>query len=280
MLLLAMVGGSLLLVVAISRWGSPSDEWAYWLGAKRLVAGQPLYDPAATLVTPFAYLYPPPLAQFLAPFTLVVPDWLYEVAWTAGLLAILLWFARWKPILALAFVAFIPVAVELWFRNVHLILAALVVLGLRGAPWAFAVGSAIKISPGLGIVYLALRGRWRDALTASAVGLGILVVSVVLTPSAWADFVRSVVSQGAGSGASLIPVPFFVRAVAGLALTVVAARLSPRNGEVLLVVAITLANPTLYVTALSMLIAIVPLLRLSEERPSASRLGTVEPATT
>jgi hypothetical protein len=56
--------------------------------------------------------------------------------------------------------------------------------------------------------------------------------------------------------------------------------LSPRNGEVLLVVAITLANPTLYVTALSMLIAIVPLLRLSEERPSASRLGTVEPATT
>src|SRR5204863_9321175 len=120
------------------------------------------------LVTPFASLYPPPLAQFLAPFTLVVPDWLYEAGWTALLLVILLWFARWQPILALALIAFLPVAVELWFRNVHLLLAALIVLGLRGAPWMFAIGAAIKISPGLGIVYLALRGRWRDALFATA----------------------------------------------------------------------------------------------------------------
>jgi hypothetical protein len=279
-LLFAMVGASVLLVIAVTRWRSSSDAFAYWLGAKRLVEGQLLYDPTANLTTPFAYLYPPPLAQALAPLTRVVSDVGYEFIWTAILLVILLWFARWRPILALALVAFLPVAVELWFRNVHLVLAALIVLALRWAPWLFAVGAAIKISPGLGIVYLAVRGRWRDAIVATLVGLGILVASVVVSPGAWNDFVRTVAAQGAGSGASIIPVPFFVRATAGLALTVVAARLPVRTGEPLLVVAITLANPTLYVTALSMLIAIVPLLRLPEEKTSATALGTVEPATT
>jgi hypothetical protein len=279
-LLAAMVGASVLLVIAVTRWRSSSDAFAYWLGAKRLVEGQPLYDPTANMTTPFAYLYPPPLAQALAPLTRVVSDVGYEFLWTAVLLVVLLWFARWRPIIALALVAFLPVAVELWFRNVHLVLAALIVLALRGAPWLFAVGAAIKISPGLGIVYLAARGRWRDAIVATLVGLGILVVSVVVSPGAWNDFVRSVASQGAGSGASIIPVPFFVRAAAGLALTIVAARLPPRTGEPLLVVAITLANPTLYVTALSMLIAVVPLLRLPEEKTNTTTIGTVEPATT
>jgi hypothetical protein len=37
--------------------------------------------------------------------------------------------------------------------------------------------------------------------------------------------------------------------------------LRPRLGEPVLVIAIVIANPTLWVTALSMLVAIVPLLR-------------------
>ena len=38
---------------------------------------------------------------------------------------------------------------------------------IRRWPVLFAVGAAIKIAPGLGIVYLAARGRWRDAAIAS-----------------------------------------------------------------------------------------------------------------
>ena len=50
----AAVGASLLLVVALARWGAPSDEYAYWLAARRLIEGQPLYDPTVSIVTPFA----------------------------------------------------------------------------------------------------------------------------------------------------------------------------------------------------------------------------------
>jgi hypothetical protein len=50
--------------------------------------------------------------------------------------------------------------------------------------------------------------------------------------------------------------------------------LRPRLGEPVLVIAIVIANPTLWVTALSMLVAIVPLLRspAPEVRGSAPAL--------
>ena len=72
LLALAAIGGCLLLVVAANRWGSPQDEHAYWLAGQRLLAGAPLYDPTATAVTPYAYWYPPPLAQVMAPISAVL----------------------------------------------------------------------------------------------------------------------------------------------------------------------------------------------------------------
>jgi len=272
MLVLAAVGCALLVIVGVSRWGTPSDEFAYWLGAQRLAAGQPLYDQSATLVTPYAYLYPPPLAQVLAPITHFLPDAVYVAAWTVLLLIALLYLGGWSPLRTLALVAWIPVAVELWFRNVHLLIAVLVVLGLRGRPWAFAVGAAIKIAPALGVVYFLSARRWRDALVAAGAGVGILAVSFVLAPGAWRDFVSFAEGAGAGS-AGLLPVPFWVRAMAGIILAVVAGRARPRVGELFLVLAITVANPSLFVTALSIPIAIVPLLRST---PPGSALAKID----
>ena len=173
----------------MNRWGVPADEHAYWLAARRLIEGQPLYDPTVTIITPYAYLYPPPLAQALVPVAAVVPSWLFSVGWIVLMGVALWWLAGRDVVRALALVAFLPVAVEFWFRNVHLFLAVLVVLGLRRWAGAFAVGAAIKIAPGLGIPYLALRGRWRPAAASALVGLGILAVSVVLSPDAWAQYV-------------------------------------------------------------------------------------------
>ena len=272
LLVAATAGCALLLIVGVSRWGTPSDEFAYWLGAQRLAAGQPLYEQSATLVTPYAYLYPPPLAQVLAPFTHLLPDAVYVAAWTVLLLIALLYLGGWSPLRTLALVAWIPVAVELWFRNVHLLIAVLVVLGLRGRPWAFAVGAAIKIAPALGVVYFLSARRWRDALVAAGAGVGILAVSFVLAPGAWRDFVSFAEGAGAGS-AGLLPVPFWVRAMAGIILAVVAGRARPRVGELILVLAITVANPSLFVTALSIPIAIVPLRRST---PPGSALAKID----
>ena len=274
LLLLAAIGASLLLVTAMARWGAPSDEHAYWLAARRLIEGQPLYDPAATIVTPFAYLYPPPLAQAMVPVAAVVPSWLFSVGWTVLMALALFWLAGRDVIRALALVAFPPVAVEFWFRNVHLFLAVLVVLGLRRASAAFAVGAAIKVSPGLGIPYQAVRGEWRNAAIATAVGAAMLAISVVLSPDAWRAYVDFALSVDPLQQSSFVAVPLPIRAAAGLAVALVAARLPRWAGDPLLVVAVTLALPSLWFTGLSLLVGIVPLVA-AERQARADRLPEI-----
>jgi hypothetical protein len=165
-----------------------------------------------------------------------------------------------RILVALALVVFLPVAVEFGFRNVHLVLAALVVLAIRRLPVLFAVGAAIKISPALGIVYLAARGRWRDAAIVSGVGFAMLAVSVVLAPDAWRQFVDILLARGPGDASGFLPVPYVARAAVGLLLAFAAGRLRPSIGDPLLVVAVTVALPTLWFTALSLLIGVVPLI--------------------
>jgi glycosyl transferase family 87 len=274
LLVLAAIGASLLLVVAMARWGAPSDEHAYWLAARRLIDGVPLYDPAATIVTPFAYLYPPPVAQALVPVAAVVPSWLFSAAWTILMGLALFWLAGRDVLRALALVAFPPVAVEFWFRNVHLFLAVLVVLGLRRAATAFAVGAAIKVSPGVGIPYLALRGQWRAAAIATAVGAAMLAVSVVLSPDAWRAYVAFALSVDPLQQSSFVAVPLPIRATAGLVVAVIAARLPRSVGDPLLVVAVTLALPSLWFTGLSLLVAIVPLVA-ADQKARAERLPEI-----
>jgi hypothetical protein len=271
LVVLAAIGAALFAVVAVTRWGTPGDEYAYWLAAQRLVAGQPLYDPTATLVTPYTYLYPPPLAQALAPLTLVLSDDAFNIAWTVLLLACLWWLGGRNLFVALALIAFVPVAVELWYRNVHLILAVLIVLGLRRGGWWFSVGAAIKITPALGILYLASRGRYRDAAVAAVVGGALLSASVALAPDAWREFVEVVLNPARSTGAGIVAVPFWARLLAGAVLAVAAGRIRPGIGEPLLVVALVIANPTLYVTALSMLVAVVPLWRTRRGASGAAK---------
>ena len=274
LLILAAIGASLLLVTAMARWGAPSDEHAYWLAARRIIEGQPLYDPAATIVTPFAYLYPPPLAQAMVPVAAIVPSWLFSAGWTVLMGLALFWLAGRDAIRTLALVAFPPVAVEFWFSNVHLFLAVLIVLGLRHASASFAVGAAIKVSPGLGIPYQAVRGEWRNVAIASAVGAAMLAVSVLLSPDAWRAYVDFALSVDPLQQSSFVAIPFPVRAAAGLVLALVAGRLPRWSGDPLLVVAVTLALPSLWFTGLSLLVGIVPLVA-AERQARADRLPEI-----
>ena len=269
LLLAAAVGASLLVVVAANRWTAPSDEHAYWLAARRLIEGQPLYDPSATIVTPYTYLYPPPLAQVLVPVAAIVPSWLFSAGWTALMLVALWWLAGRDLVRTLALVSFIPVAVEFWFRNVHLFLAVLAVVGLRRWSGWLAIGAAIKVSPGLGIPYLALRGEWRRAGIATGVGLVALVISVLLTPGAWATYLDFVRNTDPFQQTSFVAVSFPVRLALALAMVGIASRLRAPWAELLLVGAMTVALPSLWFTGLSLLVAAVPLWRPVAEAPRA-----------
>jgi hypothetical protein len=278
LIVLAAIGASLLVIVAATEWQHFNDEYAYWLAGARLAAGEPLYDLAAAPNTPFAYWYPPPLAQVLSPLTSFVAADVFSVAWTVMLLACLWWLAGRDALVALALVAFLPVAIELRVRNVHLLIAVLVVLALRRS-WVFWVpAAALKITPVLGVAYLAAAGRWRDAAKVAVLGLVVLGLSVVIGPGAWREFLDVVGVRAGTDGGSLLPIPFAVRFAAGAALVVVAGLMGagrlgagrfPRfAGEALLVIGLTIANPTLWMTAFSLLVAIVPLGRTRHEGSS------------
>ena len=263
LLVLAMIGAIFLIVVAAYRWPTPADELSYYIGARRLIDGVPLYDPTATVVTPYAYRYPPPLAQFLVPFALLMSPAVFTATWTVLLMGCLYWLAGRDIWVMLALIAFPPVAVELWYRNIHLILAVLLVFGMRRWSGFHAIGASIKFAPGLGIVFLAVRRRWREASVAAAVGLAILIVSYFLNPGVWAQFIDITLSRGPLDESGFVAVPYAFRLAAGLALAVAAGLLvSRRLGEALLIVAVTIALPTLWFTALSTLSALYLVLRV------------------
>lgn len=275
---LAAVGLALLAVIVAFEWTHLNDEYAYWQAGARLWAGQPLYDAAAAPNTPYAYWYPPPLAQVMAPLTAVLSADTFAVLWTALLLACLWWLGGRNLLVGLALIAFLPVAVELRVRNVHLLIAVLAVLALRRSSLFWIPATALKITPVLGVVYEAAAERWREAGKVAAVGLVVLAASVVLAPGAWREFLDIVGARAGTDGGSLFPaIPFAVRLAAGVALAIVAGRLAARaaahggsawRAESLLIFALVVANPTLWATAFSMLVAIVPLWRTRDQEIS------------
>jgi hypothetical protein len=255
----AAIGASLLSVIIVYFWRAPGDNFAYWIAGQRIVAGQPIYSIGEEAFAPYAYHYPPPLAQLLAPLTVVIPALGYIVAYRA-LLVLSTWDLAGRRLLpTLALIAFPPVAIALRFENVDLFMALLIVLGLRRWPWLFALGAVVKLSPGLGIVYLALQRRSRDVLLSSVVGGVIVVISLVTAPDLWRAWLDAIQGRSDMIGNSLLPVPYFVRVVAGLAVTVAGGLLGRRPGELLLVAGITLANPGLAVNGLAVLAAAVPI---------------------
>lgn len=259
--ILAAIGGVLLAVIVAMFWINPGDAFAYWIAGSRLIDGVPIYATGEAAFAPYAYHYTPPLAQVLAPLTLAVPTLAYLIAFRA-LLILVTWDLAGRRLLAtLALIAFLPVALELRFENVNLLMAVAIVYGLGRFPWLFSVAAIVKVSPGLGLVYLVLRRRWRDALISGTVGAVIVAVSFALDPPLWRDFLAAIQDRTAVTGNSLIPVPYMTRAIAGLAIAILGGLIGRRPGELLLVLAITIANPNLAANGLAVLAAMVPIWR-------------------
>jgi len=66
-----------------------------------------------------------------------------------------------------------------------LVLADLLVLGRRGSKWTgvgIGLATAIKLTPGIFIIYLLVVGRWRAAVTAMCAAVGVTLASAVIAP--------------------------------------------------------------------------------------------------
>ncbi len=229
--------------------GGGIDAIAYWTAASNAREGLPLY---ATPVGSFtAYPYPPVLAQLLVPFSyLPMPAfvWLWRAlelgalrlsvgSWTGTGLALLL------P----------PVIAEIDAGNVHLLMAAVCALAMRGAAGTVAPSALLKFAS-VPLVPLAWRLDRKGLVVGAGVAGAIVAGSFAIAPAAWSDHVAYLGSNAFPSGwynvAESIPLPLrlALSAVAGVA-AIRWIRLAP--------VAVVLAYPVIWFHALSTLVAVV-----------------------
>ena len=236
-------------VQGVHPWEWPGiDARAYW--------GVDLAHPytGSELGIVSTYLYSPAFAQFLAPASLL-PFPVFAALWTTLLAAVALWLIRPRPWAAL--ILFLPVTYELLVGNVHFLIAAAVVVGLR-SPAAWALPILTKVTPGLGLLWFAVRREWRSLGLALGVTGAIVAVSLVLAPAAWMEWIALLTrSQDA---ATLLP----VRIVAAVIIMAFGAATDRRW---LVPVAVWLALPVVYVSSWVILLAAVRL-KTSDAAPS------------
>lgn len=258
LVVIAAIGAVLLVVIIVYSWTSVvSDGLAYWRAGERLMHGEAVYPASGAVGTPLAYWYPPPLAQALAPLAAVVPEGVFNWCWIALLVGCLWYLVDGSLLAFLAAIAFAPVAVELWVRNIHLPLAVMTVLGLRRHGWLLGLGAAIKLAPAVGIVYLAARGRWRQAVAGLAAGALVGIISLALAPGLWQTWFSTMLANGGAEGEpGLLPIPYWLRLAAAVLLALVAARLPERWGPSVAALAVVVALPTWWAAAFSSLLAV------------------------
>jgi len=220
----APVVAVLLVGIAYAAWqlagGAPEsqDSKAYYLAS--------LDDPYARSMVggDYAYLYSPAFAQALAPLRLLPIGW-FVAAWTLVLTAALAWTARR---LAIALLLFQPVIASIALGNVEILIAAAIVAGFRWpAAWAFVLLS--KVTPGIGLVWFAVRREWRSLAIALGVTAAIVAVSFALAPRVWFDW-ADVLLKNRGTTVSLpvLPGPLWLRVVLGAAIVAWGARTDRR----------------------------------------------------
>src|SRR5512141_2218787 len=135
-----------------------------------------------------AFRYAPPIAFLFGPLH-ALSWWLYLWLWEALMLALIAWLGgRWSLVL----LALPPVALELYHGNVHLLIAAAVVLGMRyPAAWSFVL--LTKVTPGIGVLWFAVRREWRALAIALGATALIAAATFAVAPNYWREWSDSLV---------------------------------------------------------------------------------------
>ncbi len=205
---------------------------------------------------PIAYVYSPAFLQLVSPLT-TLPWQAFMAVWTA-LLVLAVRFLTGPRLLA-AGLLFPFAAMEVAGGNVSLLLAVAIVIGFRW-PAAWSLVLLTKITPGVGLLWFAVRREWRSLGIALGAAAAIALVSFAILPDQWRTWVDVVVANAtagrSGTWASL-PVPLWIRLPMAVAVVVWGAR-TDRRWTV--PVAAMLALPAVWYGGISMLLAVIPLL--------------------
>ena len=203
-----------------------------------------------------AFRYAPPVAFLFAPLTML-PWWLFLWVWLAAIVGTLFWLGgRW----ALVLLALPFVALELEHGNVHVLMAAGVALGFRH-PWAWAFVILTKVTPGVGLIWFAVRREWRSLAIALGVTTAVSAATYVIAPNLWRDWVDSLISNLDQPLYFSVPPALTFR----LPLATVIVFWGARTDRPWTVpVAATIGLPIIWPHGLCVLLAAVPFLRLGD----------------
>lgn len=244
----------LFVVVAPASGTFGFDAFAYWA-----VNGN---DPYGTGVGGLgAFNYSPPIARLFDPFGAISwPSFLW--IWTALLIGNLVFLGR-RGVRTLWLLALPPVAIELYHGNIHLWIAAAILLGFR-YPWTWAFIVLTKVTPGLGLVWFAVRREWRPLAVAAGVTGAIVAVSMVLDWHLWEEWFQFLTTTPEGGSVAQfqIGIPLLIRLPIAIIL-VAWGGLTDRRWTVPL--AATLALPVLWFSGFAICAACLPLLRRPEQ---------------
>jgi len=253
------------IVVAVVAWGlvvAFAEPWGRLWGTgqdARCYYQATLADPYlhSSWNDPIAYVYSPAFLQLVSPLT-ALPWQAFMAVWTALLIAAVRFMTG--PRLLAAGLLFPFTAMEVAGGNVSLLLAAAIVIGFRWpATWALVL--LTKITPGIGLLWFAVRREWRSLFIALAATAAIASVSALFMPAAWRTWLDVIIANaGKGGTWASVPVPLLIRLPIAVAVVVWGAR-TDRRWTV--PIASMLALPALWYGGLSMLLAVIPL------RPSA-----------
>jgi len=252
---IAVAVGAWALIVIFSDpwgrlWGTGQDARCYW---QATLANPYLHS---DWNDPIAYVYSPAFLQLVSPLT-ALPWQAFMAVWTA-LLVLAVRFLTGPRLLA-AGLLFPFAAMEVAGGNVSLLLAAAIVVGFRW-PATWSIVLLTKITPGIGLLWFAVRREWRSLAIALGVTAAIALVSFVVLPGQWRAWIDVVVQNAlagrSGTWAS-VPIPLWIRLPFAIALVAWGAR-TDRRWTV--PVASMLALPALWYGGLSMLLAVIPLL--------------------
>ncbi|SDC41373.1 alpha-1,2-mannosyltransferase [Geodermatophilus telluris] len=202
---------ALVALAAVVSVVAPNDPWhdffdlrVYRGAVASWLEGRPLYDYTYGR-SPYGFTYPPFAALLVAPMA-VLPYAAVATGHTLLNLAVLAGLAWWlvtplarrhgRPLpfawLAALPVLFVlePVRETIGFGQVNLLLAALVLADVaalrRGSRWAgvgTGLAAAVKLTPGLFVVYLLLTGRRRAAGVAAATAAAATLLAFAVAPA-------------------------------------------------------------------------------------------------
>ncbi len=222
-----------------------------------------------------AFPYTPIAARLFAPAAAL--SWpAFWWLWSAALVGTVIWLG-WRQ--ALLVLAFPPVAFELYHGNVHLLIAAAIALGMRyPAAWAFVL--VTKVTPGVGLIWFAMRREWRHLGIALGVTAALVAVSLAVDGRLWREWIVDGLLPVANGPSQqfYVGIPLLIRLPAAALLVAWGAR---TDRPWTIPASAALALPVLWISGLSILAAIpaVERLRIRSAAPARAPVVTA-PSTT